>query len=77
MDALRLEIEDDISSVMDSLEIPESLWKKILGPSREISQGALTMPCFPLALFSKALPMCISPLKTLEAIHSGEALKLR
>ena len=60
MDALRLEIEDAITSVMDSLEIPESLWKKVLGPSREVSQGDLTMPCFPFAKILKKAPALVA-----------------
>ena len=60
MDALRLEIEDAITLVMDSLEIPESLWKKVLGPSREISQGDLTMPCFPFAKILKKAPAVVA-----------------
>ena len=49
---LRQIVEPDLELALKKIGVPGDFWRKALGPSREKSQGDLSLPCFP---FSKQL----------------------
>ena len=49
---LRQIVEPDLELALKKIGVQGDFWRKALGPSREKSQGDLSLPCFP---FSKQL----------------------
>ena len=49
MKILREHVEPVLSNALESIGINNPNWKSMLTPSREHSQGDLSLPCFPFA----------------------------
>ena len=66
MQILRVHVEPVLGKVLSKMGIKDDSWKAMLTPSREHSQGDLSLPCFP---FAKTLGK--SPILIAEEISSS------
>ena len=66
MQILRIHVEPILGKVLSEMGIEDDSWKSMLTPSREHSQGDLSLPCFP---FAKSLGK--SPIQIAEEISSS------
>ena len=66
MQILRVHVEPVLGKVLSKMGIKDDAWKSMLTPSREHSQGDLSLPCFP---FAKTLGK--SPILIAEEISSS------
>ncbi len=66
MQILRVHVEPVLGKVLSKMGIKDDSWKSMLTPSREHSQGDLSLPCFP---FAKTLGK--SPILIAEEISSS------
>ena len=49
-----------LEQILSNLGVDKAIWAKLLQPSREASQGDLTLPCFPFASVLKKSPQSIA-----------------
>ena len=59
MKLLRAEISPHLESILSQMGVEKAAWEPLLQPSREASQGDLTLPCFPFASILKKAPQAI------------------
>ena len=59
MQMLREIVEPSLGVALSEIGVTSDFWKNALGPSREKSQGDLSLPCFP---FAKALGKALTKL---------------
>ena len=60
MKLLRAEISPHLEAILSQMGVDKAAWEPLLQPSREASQGDLTLPCFPFASILKKAPQAIS-----------------
>ena len=48
MKILQATISPHLESILSEMGVAKDAWESLLQPSRESSQGDLTLPCFPL-----------------------------
>tara|TARA_Y100001958_G_scaffold160002_1_gene165078 strand:+ start:8879 stop:10648 length:1770 start_codon:yes stop_codon:yes gene_type:complete len=60
MKILQATISPHLESILSELGVAKDAWESLLQPSREASQGDLTLPCFPFASVLRKAPQAIS-----------------
>ena len=60
MKILQAKISPHLESILSELGVAKDAWESLLQPSREASQGDLTLPCFPFASVLRKAPQAIS-----------------
>ena len=60
MKILQATISPHLESILSEMGVAKDAWKSLLQPSREASQGDLTLPCFPFASVLRKAPQAIS-----------------
>ena len=60
MKLLRAEISPHLEAILSQMGVDKAAWEPLLQPSREASQGDLTLPCFPFASILNKAPQAIS-----------------
>ena len=60
MKLLEARISPHLDAILSQMGVEKSAWASLLQPSREASQGDLTLPCFPFASILKKAPQAIS-----------------
>ncbi|MGB2346504.1 MAG: arginine--tRNA ligase [Candidatus Poseidoniaceae archaeon] len=60
MKLLQAMISPSLEEILSKMGIKTQSWEPLLQPSREASQGDLTLPCFPFASLLKKSPQAIS-----------------
>ena len=60
MKILQATISPHLESILSEMGVAKDAWESLLQPSREASQGDLTLPCFPFASVLRKAPQAIS-----------------
>ena len=60
MKILQATISPHLESILSEMGVGKDAWESLLQPSREASQGDLTLPCFPFASVLRKAPQAIS-----------------
>ncbi len=60
MKILQATISPHLESILSEMGVAKAAWESLLQPSREASQGDLTLPCFPFASVLRKAPQAIS-----------------
>ena len=60
MKILQATISPHLESILSEMGVVKDAWESLLQPSREASQGDLTLPCFPFASVMRKAPQAIS-----------------
>lgn len=60
MKLLQERITHHLEDILSEMGVDKAAWEPLLQPSREASQGDLTLPCFPFASILKKAPQAIS-----------------
>jgi len=60
MKILQATISPHLESILSKMGVAKNAWESLLQPSREASQGDLTLPCFPFASVLRKAPQAIS-----------------
>ena len=60
MKILQATISPHLESILSEMGVAKDAWESLLQPSREASQGDLTLPCFPFASVLRKSPQAIS-----------------